>query len=42
MQKSVFDVLDLAVEKVLRSITLRDLVIDAEGYKSNNGFMFYI
>lgn len=42
MQKSAFDVLDNAIEKTLKSITLRDLVNDAESYKTDNSLMFYI
>lgn len=42
MQKSAFDVLDNAIEKTLKSITLRDLVNDAKSYKTDNSLMFYI
>jgi len=42
MQKSAFDMLDNAVEKTLKSITLSNLVNEAEIYKSQDGFMFFI
>jgi len=42
MQRSVFDKLDKTIETTLKSITLRDLANDAESFKSDNGFMFYI
>jgi len=42
MQREVFTPLDRAVEKFLKSISLMDLANDAEGYKSESGFMYFI
>lgn len=42
MQKSVFDILDESIQKALKSLTLQDLVNEAENYKSTDDFMFYI
>lgn len=42
MQNSVFTPLDRAAENFLKSVTLMDLANDAESYKSESGFMYYI
>ncbi|QAT50649.1 Rrf2 family transcriptional regulator [Caproiciproducens sp. NJN-50] len=42
MQNSVFSVLDLSVEQVLRKITLLDLLSESERQKQDSCYMFYI
>jgi len=42
MQKSVFDVLDRSVKDALSSITLEDLVAEAEKHRGENAIMYYI
>jgi len=42
LKQSVFDVLDKNIRQTLSSITIADLVGEAEKYKGNNAMMFYI
>jgi Rrf2 family cysteine metabolism transcriptional repressor len=42
MNRMIFAPLDSAIMSTLQSITLADLVAEAEKHKSNHGFMFFI
>lgn len=42
MRLSAFDVLDEAIKKALESITLYDLITEAEKHKSDQELMFFI
>jgi len=42
MRLSAFDILDKNVRQTLNSITIADLVSEAEKHKENNAMMFYI